>query len=293
MSEFGFKCAVGDHQFVQMFLEMANKDMKQRKGAVSPALVNMLETRETSMRLSPLLCIVSMGKNAMGANSENQLQVVRLLLLYGARPDAKDVVGKTVCHYGAGVMATPMTMEAVRMCSAAAESSHLFGKEVVLRGLNAEGLNGKRGVARGYVVSSSRRVVYLIDDEKELAVKPENIALVNNEEGSAVQKPKLCDLQDRLGGTALLEVTMSGRVDVANFLLDELGASVEIADSDGCSPKSMIMHPGGQFGSAVAPLIMKATMKRARQEKKGLENHCSSCGIAGTSEKPLQLCARW
>jgi len=241
------------------------------------------------MRLSPLLCVVSVGKNGI-VKAEDHVKVVKLLLLYGARPDAKDVVGKTVCHYGAGAMATDMTIEVVRMCSAAAESSHLFGKEVVLQGLNKASLNGKRGIAHGFVTESGRRVIYLIDQEKELSIKPENITLGD---GSAVESPtKLCDIQDRLGGTALLEVFLSDRVDVGKFLIEELGASVDIRDSDGCSAKSLALN-GGHMFSAIGPVVMKAASKRARQEDNILKNRCSNCDIQEAPETTLLQCSKW
>jgi len=171
---FVYGCVQGKYQAIKMYLETANRDMKERKGKVGTALVHLLESRVTSTQITPLLSIVSLGKGLKEATSaerfrilcEDHLKIVRLLLLYGARPDCKDVCGKTVCHYGAGVMATPTTMEVVRMCSAAYQSSHFFGKEVLLQGLNSEHLNGKRAIARGFVTESGRRVVYLIEDEK-------------------------------------------------------------------------------------------------------------------------------
>lgn len=41
-------------------------------------------------------------------------------------------------------------------------------------------MNGKRGVARGFLALAerSRRAVYLIDDQNEIAVKPEKIRLI-------------------------------------------------------------------------------------------------------------------
>lgn len=161
---FAFACTQGKDQLVKSHLEWANSEMKARKGAVDPALRFLLESRVTSMRLTPLLILVALGKGMdkilppqqLKILKEKQLKIARLLLLYGARPDCKDVCGKTVVHYGAGIMASPMTMEVVRMCSAAYPSSHLFGKEVVLQGLKSEELNGKRGIARGFVVQSGR-----------------------------------------------------------------------------------------------------------------------------------------
>lgn len=290
-------CTAGMHQSVKEILEMANSDMKERKGIPPPALIHLLETRETSMRHTPLLCLVAMGKNLTGlspnARDQNQLEVARLLLRAGARPDAKDVLGKTACHYGAGTMATATSMEMVKFCSAAAESSHLFWRQVKLSGLNNKALNGKRGVCRGYLVETGRRAVYVVDKEKEIAVKPENLVLVNDDVTTLPieRRPKLCDIQDRLGGVALLEVFMSNRVDVARFLLDDLQASIEVADWDGYSPKSMAMNR--QTQSVVTPLVMVAAMKLARADKKAAYNRCARCEVADSMERSLAMCKQW
>ena len=294
---FLYLCIGGNYETVKRILERVTADRKPHHGDVDSALLFFLETRVTSMRLTPLLAIVSMGKFMafpVGQHkilTENQLKIARLLLLYGARPDARDVCGKTVCHYGAGAMATPITMEVVRMCSAAHQSSHFFGKEVVLHGLQAADLNGKRGIARGFVVQSGRRVVYLIDDEKELALKPENLALAD----STTIEPfrKLCDIQDRLGGTALLEVFMSNHVHVGKFLLEELEADPGLADSDGYSPEMMAMQPHGQVSSAIGPMVMQAVMRRRKAEQIAKMNVCAKCQVIGTADKPLMNCSKW
>jgi len=296
---FAFSCSSGQYELIKHHLELANSELKARKGTVDPALRYLLESRVTSMRLTPLLVIVSLGKGAekvlpadqLRFVTENQLKVARLLLLYGARPDCRDVCGKTVIHYGSGIMATEMSMEVARWCSAAYPSSHLFGKEVILQGLNSAELNGKRGIARGFVVQSGRRVVYLIDDERELSVKPENIALAD---GTTVDPPrKLCDVQDRLGGTALLEVFMSNRVHIGKFLLEELQADPSVADWDGYSPEVMCMRPNSQMASGIGPMVMKAVMKRKKAELKAQLDVCAQCKVNGTTEHPLKNCAKW
>jgi hypothetical protein len=61
ISEFAVACVTGNVPKVKELLEAANKP---EDAAVPPdALVQLLERRETSMRLSPLLLIVSAGKN--------------------------------------------------------------------------------------------------------------------------------------------------------------------------------------------------------------------------------------
>merc|ERR1712085_152836 len=105
------------------------------------------------MRLSPLLLIVSAGKTMIGdARSQNFEEVASLLLKHGASPVAKDVLGKTVCHYGAGAMATKTTMDVVDMCIRAAGSHHMYGEEVELHSLNTKEVNGILGTAGGYDV---------------------------------------------------------------------------------------------------------------------------------------------
>jgi hypothetical protein len=91
-------------------------------------------------------------------------------------------------------MATDMTMKVVDMCIPAAQSSHLFGKDVDLYGLSNESMNGKGGIARGGI-GTGRRAVYLLDQSKEMAIKPGNIRLIeaNNE---AEPRPKICDIED-------------------------------------------------------------------------------------------------
>ena len=301
---FLYLCVQGKYDLAKLVLETMDANVQARQGAMDPTIHVMLNYRVTSMRLTPLLAIVSLGKGLTAGGRredaeqqiqtlhDNQIKIARLLLLYGARPDARDVCGKTVCHYGAGIMATPMTMEVVRMCSAAHQSSHLFGKQVVLQGLQTTELNGKRGIVRGYVVQSARRVVYLYEDEKEMAVKPENLVLAD---GSTTVEPprKLCDLQDRLGGTCLLEVFMSNRVEIGKFLLDELGADPSVADYDGYSPEMMCMMPFSQMASGIGPMVMQAAMRRKKAELRAKMNVCAKCQTPGTSEQPLKQCAKW
>jgi hypothetical protein len=306
LSRFAIACISGKVEEVKRALKEVNLP-----GIPSKSLIDLLETRATSMRLSPLLLIVSMGKNlkfflSIGRDNsassaqlyENQMEVVKVLLQYGARPDAKDVVGKTIFHYGSGIMATPTTMKIASMCMLAAESSHLFGKECVLHGLKKEDMNGKKCIARGYHVDDGRRVVYLMNEEKEISVKPDNILLAN--EATPTRKPKLCDVQDRLGGTCLLEVFMSQKTDIAKFLLTECGASIDVADWDGFSPKSMTTRTGGSgMASAVSPLIMKAAMQQARDYKKQavseIDTRCANCNtVADASvQKDFAVCSSW
>ena len=225
------------------------------------------------------MIIVGIGKSG-SCWPAHAKDAVKLLLEYGARPDAKDVCGKTVCHYGMGCMATEMTLTTARYCLEAHQSSHLFGKEVELHSLQKEDMNGLRGICRGYSVATGRRSVYVFDEKKAVAIKPENLRLVGADDADVDStRPKLCDVPDRLGGVALLEVYMQGRVDVAKILLDEHHASIDVADVDNCSPRSMALHPGAALMTPVAAMINQHALRLSRAEKRLHQNSCTKCGI--------------
>ena len=284
LTDFGLYCAVGQSDRVMTALQV-----NDRPGKASTNLLELLETRETSMRLSPLLMIVSLGKNISGGNPKGLLTNAKALIQHGCRVDAKDVVGKTVCHYGAGVMATKTTMQIVEWCVQAYQSNQFLNQEVELHSLKNATMNGKIGISRGFNVDNGRRVVYLPGEDTPVGIKPENLKLANSKSPKAL--PNLCDVQDRLGGVALLEVFMSDRTDVAEFLLDTVGASINVADWDGYSPASMASTPGMQMGSAVGPLIMKHAMKQARKATKVALNSCVQCGV--TKKTPPMICSKW
>lgn len=181
MSTFAYACASG-------FVGDAQSEMKRVKSIESVTqpysrngdMLNVLETRETSLRLSPLLLIVSAGKNVYGADHRHR-DVAKLLLKHGASPVAQDVFGKTAVHYGCGAYGTKMTLEVADMCIRAAKSHHLFGKNVKLHSLNTESMNGKVGIAGGFDPDSERRAVYLPDEIREVWIKVENISLTDKD----------------------------------------------------------------------------------------------------------------
>ena len=151
----------------------------------------------------------------------NHEEVAKILLKYGASPTAKDVLGKTVAHYGAGAFATDMTLKVVDMCIRAAQTAHLYGKDVKLHGLNKIEMNGLQGVAGGFDPDSGRRLIFLADLGKEVWVKPENVQLLVPEPPESAQNSSitLTDIQDRLGSVSLHEVVMQNRKHTAEFLL--------------------------------------------------------------------------
>jgi hypothetical protein len=109
-------------------------------------------------------------------------------------------------HYGAGGMATKMTLEIVDMCIRAAKSHHLFGKDVKLHGLNTPSMNRKVGIAGGFDPDLDRRSVYLPKEQREVWVKVENMSLL--QESSCQKYPLLSEILDRMGGISLHELCM-------------------------------------------------------------------------------------
>ena len=89
-------------------------------------LTERLERRETTLRLSPIFfCLIGDRQLARPPNSPQgqYLCIAKELLARGARPDARDVCGKTVAHYGAGAAATPLTLSIVDLCIEKAKAS--------------------------------------------------------------------------------------------------------------------------------------------------------------------------
>mmetsp|Transcript_10421 Transcript_10421/g.12684 ORF Transcript_10421/g.12684 Transcript_10421/m.12684 type:complete len:566 (+) Transcript_10421:34-1731(+) len=285
-SHFGMNCVIGNVAAIRVMIDGVTNAIKKfhtepwycycdsREG-----MITLLETRDTSMRLSPLLLIVSAGKNVVDQPHMDHKGAAKLLLKSGANPYAKDVLGKTAAHYGAGAMATPMTLEVVDMCILAARSSHLLGKDVELHSLKVN-MNGSRGVAGGFDPDSGRRVVYLSEDKKEVWVKPDNIRLVAVENTN--QPKMLLDVQDRTGSVSLHEVVMQNRIDVAEFLLMKHQTSIHTEDMDGISPMRMSTRGGRMTASGVSKIISKVT-RRAEAEKfregkkQAKERTCANC----------------
>lgn len=287
LSEFAIHCIAGHYKIVYDMINIHT----MKNGKSLNTLIQLLEKRETSLRLSPLLLIIASatkinekhGYDTIGTSSNmcklpslttstksklnddheqqheygnhhhdnyqshattnnnnsndnnynttmnqweiNQLKVIKILLEYGARPDAKDVLGRTVVHYGAGIDATYMTLEAVSMCIAAAKSSFMFGKEIELRHMGSIStsqmnnsnnkqqlktndmikLNGKRGIAQGYIVDTGCRIVYLFGHKTDIRyIKPSQIKLTEKIHGK--KPPKLCNIPDRMGRVPLIEL---------------------------------------------------------------------------------------
>jgi len=300
VSKFAMACASGSLKTVQSEL-LSVKSTAVQPFSNSGELRKLLETRETSMRLSPLLLIVSLGKVLFMPGSHQQFEAVaKLLLKTGASPVAKDVVGKTVAHYGAGGMATKMTLEVCDMCIRAAKSHHLFGKDVKLQGLKTEEMNGKLGIVGGFDADSNRRAVYLTEDEREVWIKVENIVLQDQD---SKPYPLLTDIQDRLGNVSLQEIIMPSEApgtivdETAEFLLKKHNTSIYTEDCDGCSPIQMVSGMGIVNGErTVSKLVMEAATKKGRETRKARKQEGSTCANCNKTDdsngEKLLVCSR-
>ena len=277
-TEFGTMCLMGSYKVVQSKLNELFQKIPQPYSQ-QKELKELLEARDTSLRLTPLLLLVSVGKFVSAQGWMDPVTVATELLKAGASPDCKDVLGKTVVHYGAGAMATENSMHIVDMCIKAAKSSNFFGKEIELHGLKNEEMNGCRGVAGGYNPSSDRRAVYLPSIMKEVWIKPLNMRLLKSSDKNE-GKVFLTDVQDRLGSVSLHEVVMQDRLDVAEFLLRNHNTSIHTTDLDGVSPIGMAMK-GGLMRNSVCNIISDVTRMKAKKkrdaEKQEYNRQCANC----------------
>jgi hypothetical protein len=231
---------------------------------------------------------------------QNLVKVVSVLLHYGARPDAKDVMGRTACFYGASTYATDASLLATTMCIGAAVSAHCFGKEIVLRDMPDAAYNGMHGIAAGYKTETARRIIYLFGRKTEEHVRNRNFRLLlepaNSEQEAALTVPpkfNLCDVQDRLGKVCLAVLFHSKRVDVAIFLMHKHDASIDIPDWHGDTLRANSLLRGNQVENGVGEFIAGEVIKRARVEQRRGQNNCSACGKTGAKECPLRICEPW
>ena len=228
----------------------------------------------------------------------NYLEVAKTLLRYGARPDARDVAGKTVCHYGAGSMATKLSLEITSLCMEAYKSCAHFEKKIVLHGLTTrEDLNGKPGTCGGFL--NGRRVVHLLDldgsKEKTVLIRPENIRKAGTLKKITRTSDELLlvNLQDRLGNVSLHETVCSenDRADVVEFLLDH-GADVDIVDYDGYSPRRWA-EKNGQTPGRKCNMALYRALRKEEKKAKAKAKCCAYCKKSGSSkEDGLLRCSR-
>ena len=293
LTDFQKYCIYGSVKQVKSVLDWASKQGPD-------TLMKLLESRETAMRQSALMMVVSIGKNVCPPSQDarkemekNHVAVAKLLLQYGVRPDVRDVCGKTVCHYGMGCMATlNMTVKICEMCAEAWKSHYMFGKKVELHGLvNKAELNGRTGICKGYLVDSDRRIIELEGDNKTLSIKPVNLKLcdVTDDNDPSIDVPRLFDIPDRFGTVCLSEVIIQDRKDIADLLLHKFHARTDIADCDGMSPAKMSINTAAV--SQTSGMVNQAGGLAARAQKKVERRTCDNCGKIKKKETKLMDCS--
>lgn len=217
----------------------------------------------------------------------NHVGVIKALLLYGARPDCKELTGKTIIHYAAGVMASTESLKVADYCFDATKTSAYFGKEVVIRKLKKDEYNGLTGTLGGYVADTGRRQVTLdTDDKKQLALLPKNIFSHGDDEEVCIfdDSRNLLNERDRVGSISLAEVFMSQRVDVAEWLIAR-NVSVDLPDLSGTTIRKM-SHVRSPYGvSTMSDLIRKYITQIEKVERK----RCWECKAV---TKSVQCCSR-
>jgi hypothetical protein len=283
-SPFGYACATGDVSKVEHMLKVTETGSEER--------MQLLERRETGMRFSPLCLTTALYKSRQHVSMRlhipvsqmDHVAVFKMLLKYGAAPDAKEATGKTVVHYAAGVMANQTTLDMCDFCIDAAKSSRHFGKDIILRNLSKDEYNGLEGNLGGYICDTGRRVV-ILKNRKSLALKPENIFFGEGDEEKCIhdETRNVVNDQDRVGMISLHEVFMSARLDVAQYLTEKRNASIDIKCRGGTSVRSMAYNMG--FVSDMSRLIRKYGTHQSRQKH-------NACALCGKSDGIFSKCAR-
>jgi hypothetical protein len=203
----------------------------------------------------------------------NLIKVVKLLLLYGARPDAKDITGRTVVHYGADRFASAASLKCAEMCIGAAYSAGSFGREVVL--VNNK-YHGRVGVAAGYRVETCSRLVFVLGQRKEIEVLNRNLRLKERQSVATPEKQNLCDIYDRCGITALLNLH---------------NASVDVENCSGDTVRTLAFRNACP-DFPVAEMLVDTLLKRAYLAFHA-EQSCANCGTVGSQNCPLLICQPW
>lgn len=295
-TDFALMCCLGNARGVERALKQTEAGSDER--------MHLLERRETGCRLSPLLLTVALSKHKgicrrhHGVREEDMqhLKTVKVLLKYGARPDCRELNGKTFVHYGAGSHALNETLEMTSHVHEAAKSSKHFGRKVVLRGLNKAEYNGRIGVLGGFLADVGRRQVVLDDDGKELSLLPKNIFAVPDGEGEVEvciydESRNLANEHDRVGMTSFHEVFMSTRTDVAQWLIDR-NVSVDVSPIDGMTVRKLAMSPdlGMMTGVGKSRMHELVTKYIANMEKAERRHRCHGCDQM--FERKLMECSR-
>ncbi|CAB9507610.1 expressed unknown protein [Seminavis robusta] len=306
MSPFVWNCIRGDRRAVETELKALS---------TFEARTNLLEYRVTAMRMSPLIITIACSKHPKTVHFyTNQpvklmkhVEVVRILLQYGASPNAKDVTGKTACHYGAGSCATKDTLSMTDMCIRANETSTFVGRGVVLDGLGNQGYNEMVGTLGGFVSETGRRVFHPVQNvNEEMAVKPDNIFVQSNRNAAeneatrsvcimhkSLKAPNIVEVQDRIGTISLHEVVQSNQRDVAKFLLKRSTNGLDIADCSGWTVRQMSMTPirGANPVNDVIHAYVKETVKKENRNSRRNEV-CENCGVRAGHLGELLQCTK-
>ena len=290
-SHFALSCGLGNGKAVERAIKATKVGSEER--------MKLLEKRETSMRFSPLLLTVATSKvkptvrlkmmtGAREADMDH-LGVIKILLRYGAKPDIRDLTGKSVVHYAAGVMALPDTLEMTDYFVDAAKTSAHFGKKVILRNLSKIDYNGLTGTLGGYITETGRRQVIIDSGKRNLALNPKNIFEVGSGNETCIfdSSRNIVNEPDRLGSTSLHEVFLSQRVDVAKFLIKH-NVSIDIMEGGQCSVRSMAFRASVTGISEMSHTIRKYAIKIKKVEN----NRCLQCQEIVKSVSQCSRC-RW
>ena len=100
MDHFALACITGNLASVQAALETASATQK----------TELLEKRRSILRLPALLFPLLGHAQIRGHPPPDNLGTLRVLLKHGARPDARDICGKTFVHYASGPLCVDATV---------------------------------------------------------------------------------------------------------------------------------------------------------------------------------------
>ena len=251
-SSFATNCISGNVKAVERMLNRASYEERHP----------LLERRETSMRLTPLMLTAIFSRNELKPlvatccsyemTNMDHVGVFRILIKYGSRPDAKDVTGKSICHWGAGSKATKDTLIMTELAIKAARTSAVLGRKVILRGLSKEQYNGIEGIVGGFEDAESERRIFYPGTgsivSHKLSLKPDNI-FIEKSAGkcssvciieACASSTNLVDLSDRLGSISLHDVILNGRDDVAAVLSKYSMTCLDIAEGSGITCRQLL-----------------------------------------------------
>jgi ankyrin repeat protein len=228
-------CNSGDTDAVEKLVLKAEIGSKE--------CTRLLEGRDNSFRC-PALLLMAHAENGMG--NGNTVKIVRVLLQYGARPDARDICGNNVLHYLAKVSAGLVMRQSIRLsnnvlltlflplffqsvdssdsiviaddCINAARCSRYFGMKVMVNGTTHNNINSQVGTLQGYVhdqkcAETGRFAVVMDNDNRTLSLKPGNIFVMksNRKVGGCIydQSRKLFNEPNRLGEICIQDSLMN------------------------------------------------------------------------------------